>query len=594
MRRSGGPLRRGGGAGARATRWSAVALLAGLIAAGGAVPALASDPPAGGEAGSGQAPTLPGPQTGFNPNGGFGGAATFVPVPIDPAVVPEPPTNEALPAQVDEKGPFEQQISCDPETRPGVLAFAYLVSGHYGRPAFSGARPCIDYASFHHDGRALDWPLNAGDPADRRIADAVIVWLTADEGEVAKRFGIEYLIWNGLIWNNNTGGWTYYTGSPHTDHIHFSFTWDGAQMRTSWWTGVAVTEPDLGPCDVTPWQYAALHQVPRVKACDPAAVTAAPSTGMGRVRPGESGAGVVLLQEVLGLEPTGVLDDATRAALIDWQLEQGIPATGVADEFSYAAAMGWELAPLPPDALAVPPAEWQTTAFTPYLRTTVKQGDSGRAVTVLQKALGVEADGSFGPLTAEALAEWETTIPVLEAQAARRGDEPAAVTPLTWLLLERATHPTIAVRDVALELGSLDEQADPDGELVRRATMEGRSDSPYSGGAVTLLQQLLGIEDDGSFGPATQASVMEVQEAAGLEPTGTVDGPTWAAVEAVALEEGRVEGAPGAAEAAAQAKKDKAEAKEKKARERAEAKEKAAEKRAAARRAHEAATEGAS
>ncbi|GAA1172844.1 hypothetical protein GCM10009584_12270 [Ornithinimicrobium humiphilum] len=529
------------------------------------LPALGDDPQ-----GDGSTSSAPGtPRTGFGPNGGFGGAAAFVPVPIDPAVVPEPPTKEDLPSQVDEKGPFEQQISCDPESRPGVLAFALLVSDHYGRPNFSGARSCIDYASFHHDGRALDWPLAAGDPTDRQIADAVLVWLTADEGEMAKRFGIEYMIWNGLIYNTNSASWTYYTGNPHTDHIHFSFTWDGALMRTSWWTGVAVTEPDLGPCDVTPWQYAALHRVPRTTPCDPTAIATAPSTGIGRVRPGESGPGVRMLQEALGLDTTGVLDAKTREALIVWQEEHGIPATGVADDFSYAVALGQEVGPLPADALAVEREDWQTTDFTPYLRTTLTEGDTGEAVKVLQEALGVEADGSFGPITAKALSDWEQTDPVLKSQASRRGDGPAAVTPLTWLLLERATHPTLAIRDVELEHGSLDEQADPDGELVKRATMEGRSDSPYMGGAVTLLQELLGIEADGSFGPATEKAVKAVQEAAGLEATGVVDGPTWAAIETVALEEGRVEGAPGTVEAM---KKAKAEA-EKKAKAKKEAEE---------------------
>ncbi|GGK56360.1 peptidoglycan-binding protein [Ornithinimicrobium pekingense] len=564
-------------------------MLAGVIAAGGALPALADDPPVEGDQGAGPAPAapaVPGPRTGFTPNGGFGGSASFVPVPADPDVVPEPPTREGLPEQVDEKGPFAQQISCDPATRPGVTAFALLVSSHYDRPSFSGARPCIDYASFHHDGRALDWPLNAWDSADRQIADAVISWLVADDGEVAKRFGIEYLIWNGLIWDNNSGRWSYYTGNPHTDHIHFSFTWDGAQMRTSWWTGVAVTEPDLGPCDVTPRQYAALHQAPRTSACDAATVAAVPSTGLARVRPGESGSGVAMLQEVLELEPTGVLDEATRRALVEWQEEHDIPATGVADEFSYAVATGQELAPLPPDALAVPRQEWQTTAFTPHLRTTLTQGDEGEAVTVLQEALGVEADGSFGPLTAKALTEWEQTVPVLKVQASRRGDAPATVTPLTWVLLERAAHPTLVIRDVELEHGDLDEQADPDGELAKRATVEGRSDSPYMGGAVTLLQQLLGVDDDGSFGPGTEAAVIEVQKAAELEPTGVVDGPTWAAVEAQALEAGRVDGAPGAT-ATAEKKAAEKKAAEKKAAEKKAAEKKAAEKKAAEKKAAE-------
>lgn len=540
-----------------ATALSAVALVAGLTMPSSADQAEESSSSTDSGLGA-QTPSDPG--TGFNPNGGFGGAAQFVPVPADPSVVPAPPVNENLPEQVDVKGPFEQQISCDPNDRPGVTAFALLVTSHYGRPVFSGARPCIDYASFHHDGRALDWPLNAFDAQDRQIADAVIVWLTDNDGEMAKRFGIEYLIWNGLIWNNNTGAWSVYTGSAHTDHIHFSFTWDGALMRTSWWTGVAVTQPDLGPCDVTPWQYAALHQVPRLEACD-AVQASVPSTGYGRVRPGESGPGVAMLQERLGLEATGVLDTRTREALVDWQAEQGIPATGVADDYSYATALGWEIGDLPDAALAVPRAEWQTSDFTPFLRTTVTEGDEGEAVKVLQRALGAEPDGSFGPKTAAALAEWEQTVPVLAAQAERRGDGPAVVTPLTWVLLERATHPTMAVRDVTLRNGSLDIEADPDGALAQKATLEGRAGTPYSGGAVGLLQRLLGLEDDGSFGPKTEAAVIEVQQEAGLEPTGEVDGPTWAAVEAVAIREGTVVLAPGAAEvaekAAEQAKEEK-------------------------------------
>lgn len=587
----GGPAHRGSGLAGQVVRLSASALLVGALTTGLNLPATAQDDTGGATSGAAPAP-LPGtPGTGFGPNGGFGGPATFVPVPADPAVVPEPPTNDNLPAQVDEKGPFEQQISCDPVDRPGVTAFALLVSDHYDRPAFSGARPCIDYASFHHDGRALDWPLSAGNSADRQIADSVITWLTRDNGEMAKRFGIEYLIWNGLIWSNDTGGWRYYTANPHTDHIHFSFTWDGALMRTSWWTGVAVTEPDLGPCDVTPWQYAALHQVPRTTACDTSVLAPAPDTGYARVRPGESGPGVSMLQKMLDLPVTGVLDPETRRVLMTWQAEQELPVTGVADQFTYAAALGWALAPLPDAARAVPREEWQTTEFTPYLRTTLALGDQGEAVAVLQEAIGAEPDGSFGPKTAKALADWEKTVPVLAEQAERRGDGPATVTPLTWLLLERAAHPTLAVRDVVLQRGSLDMQADPDGQLAASAHVAGRADSPYAGGAVVLLQQLLGIDDDGSFGPLTEKAVIELQKSADLEPTGVVDGATWAALEKLALEEGRLDGAPGAAEAAKRAEKKAAEEKaEQEKAERAEkkAKEKAAKEKAAQER-HEAA-----
>ena len=580
MRASGGPFRRGSGAAGSAGRWAAATALAGLLALGPGLPASADDAAVGqGQDQAGADATTPAPAptpslggAGYGTNGGFGGQATFVPVPADPSVVPEPPVNKHLPEQVDEKGPFEQQISCDPADRPGVTAFALLVSDHYDRPTFFGARPCIDYASFHHDGRALDWPLNVGDPADRQIADSVIVWLTDNGGEMANRFGIEYLIWNGLIWSQDRG-WQYYTGNPHTDHIHFSFTWDGAEMRTSWWTGVAVTEPDLGPCDVNPWHYAPLHTVPRVGPCEVDTTPVAPETGLARVRPGETGAGVSMLQEVLGLPTTGLLDEKTRTALIEWQREHEVPVTGVADDFTYAVALGWDIATLPEAALGVARAAWQTTEFTPYLRTTLAEGDEGKAVKVLQTAIGAEPDGSFGPKTAAALAEWEKTVPVLAEQADRRGDGPAVVTPLTWLLLERAVHPTIAVRDVELQIGDLDMAADPDGTLAAEAAAAGRTDSPYAGGAVTLLQGLLGVDDDGTFGPKTEAAVKDLQDGAEIEPTGVVDGPTWVALEKEALEEGRVPEGPGAAVA-----HERERVKEAKAKKAAEAKKKAEKK----------------
>src|SRR5699024_10877320 len=146
---------------------------------------------------------------------------------------------------------------------------------------------------------------------------------------------------------------------------------------------------------------------------------------------------------------------ATRAALMAWQNEQRIPETGVADDFTYAAAEGWDLPDLPESALGVAPKKWQKTEFTSLRRTTLTEGDKSDAVKVMQAAIGAEPDGSFGPKTAAALLKWEKTIPELAVQAQRRGDGPASVTPLTWVFLERAVYPTIAVRDVELEIGDL-------------------------------------------------------------------------------------------------------------------------------------------
>ncbi|QFG67413.1 hypothetical protein FY030_00565 [Ornithinimicrobium pratense] len=461
--------------------------------------------------------------------------------------MPAPPVNEFLPVEVDELGPYTRQFSCDPQDRPGITAFALLVFEHYDRPGYSGSRPCVPYNSFHHDGRALDWVLNAHDPMDRRLGDAVAQWLTENDGEMAARFGIENLIWNRQVWDR-WNGWQIYAGHPHDDHIHFAFTWDGAQMNTSWWTGVAVTQPDLGPCEIA-GQYSALHVFPRRQAC-PSADVLPPLTGLPQVQPGGADTGLATLQEKLGVPATGVLDNETRNALVQWQLEHDVPATGVPDDLTQAGLQGLSLPDLALGLQAVLPQEWQKTEFTPYLRTTLTEGDTGPAVVLLQEALGAEPDGDFGPLTAQALREWEDTVPVLQIQAERRGEEPAVVTPLTWTLLERAVHPTIDLRDLELREGDVDQAADPDGVHESQEPQYAEDGAPiptYAGGAVTFLQTLLGVEADGDFGPLTAETVREVQQAAELEATGVVDGPTWRAVEAAAVEAGHVPGPPGLA-----------------------------------------------
>ncbi len=191
---------------------------------------------------------------------------------------------------------------------------------------------------------------------------------------MAKRFGIQSIIWNERVWRSYEDiGWRGYVGqSAHTDHVHFSFTWDGAAMRTSWWTGVAVETPDLGPCRVLAGQYAAIPQAPRFEPC-PTDQLLAPQTGYFNVRPGSTGGGVGLLQPLLEVEQTGVLDATTREALIAWQGEQGVPVTGVLDQMTYAAALGWEMPELPEAAWAVEQPDHMVTEFTPYKRVQLKE-----------------------------------------------------------------------------------------------------------------------------------------------------------------------------------------------------------------------------
>lgn len=435
---------------------------------------------------------------------GYGGRATgpqeLQLLPDDPAFpVPAPLTNENLPAEVDALPPLGDNLLCDPTERPGVVAFGDLISTHYGRPYYTTWRACTGVRSLHHENRALDWPLNAYDPHDRRLGDAVVAWLTDNDGEMAARFGIRSIIWNHQTWHlGDETGWRGYIGqSPHTDHIHFSFTWDGAQMRTSWWTGVAVTQPDLGPCAVVAGAYAAPPQGVRTEPCEQVSTITLPDTGYAQVLPGGTGAGVDLIQPLLDVAPSGVLDEATRTALVQWQDAQGIPQTGVLDQFTYAAALEWELPEFPDEARVVPSSEHQETELTPYHSLVLSEGDSGEAVTALQLALGVEADGRFGPQTSTALSEFTAEVGLADM---------GHTTPAVWVMLERRAYPTLPFRHIELGLGD-------------------------EGPEVVLLQAQLGLDPDGRFGPQTEAAIVAAQTASDLPQTGVVDAATWAVVD---------------------------------------------------------------
>ena len=139
---------------------------------------------------------------------------------------------------------------CDPRPRPGVMAFATLMTTHYAMGSVSLiGRTCGSGPSEHYDGRAWDWMLGVNNPSQEAVAQSVLAWLTAPDkngvqGAMARRFGIMYIIHNRKMWRSYAPerGWApYYGVSPHTDHIHFSFNFNGAAGRTSWWTGMAAT-----------------------------------------------------------------------------------------------------------------------------------------------------------------------------------------------------------------------------------------------------------------------------------------------------------------------------------------------------------------
>lgn len=265
-------------------------------------------------------------------------AATEAPPSTDR--VPAPPT-KSLPGTLDAAPGWQATMSCDPNNKPGMVAFAELISDHYDRPSYSTSRRCIaGNNSQHGEGRAVDWGMNAFNAQDKAIGDAAATWLTKNNGEMARRFGIMSVIWNKKSWYlHSPGSWRTYTGpSPHTDHLHISFTWDGAMKRTSWWSGRAVTQIDYGPCRVYSLQYAPRYTSRRNSSC-PTNLPAPPRTDYPVVLPGARSDTVATAQAHLGFTGTdvdGSFGPTTLARLLSHQRSSGVPVTGVLDNATWA------------------------------------------------------------------------------------------------------------------------------------------------------------------------------------------------------------------------------------------------------------------
>lgn len=128
---------------------------------------------------------------------------------------------------------------------------------------------------------------------------------------------------------------------------------------------------------------------------------------------GDSGKVVRIAQRALGVKPvSGYFGPKTRKAVKQFQAGMGLPKTGMIATWTWAALGGDIVAKAekatgsndgytagdPPEARSVEP---------PIL----EQGDTGEAVAVVQRALGVEpASGYFGPKTAAAVRDFQSSV----------------------------------------------------------------------------------------------------------------------------------------------------------------------------------------
>jgi hypothetical protein len=165
------------------------------------------------------------------------------------------PASPSFGPVMDPPGSYEGQSKCSPDAKPGVVAFQQMVLAEYPGTGAGGIGRDCSYGgqSEHKEGRAWDWGVSAADATHRTAVNDLLGWLFAtdrygNEHALARRLGIMYVIWNKRIWFPYSGWSTYCemkkgacvaddggARSPHTDHVHFSFTWAGARKQTSFW-----------------------------------------------------------------------------------------------------------------------------------------------------------------------------------------------------------------------------------------------------------------------------------------------------------------------------------------------------------------------
>jgi len=158
---------------------------------------------------------------------------------------------------------------------------------------------------------------------------------------------------------------------------------------------------------------------------------------------------------------------------------------------------------------------------------TIRQGSTGPDVVLWQKIVGVTADGVFGPKTDAATRKWQSDYGL---------PADGIVGPLTWTAAQTASGlgaVATAIPTATPAPGATIPVAAPGASslLGPHATIQQGSTGPD----VTLWQSIIGVTQDGKFGPNTAAATRTWQARHGLTADGVVGPKTWAAAQGAAI-----------------------------------------------------------
>src|SRR4051794_30624176 len=115
---------------------------------------------------------------------------------------------------------------------------------------------------------------------------------------------------------------------------------------------------------------------------------------------GAAGRAVATIQERVHAPPDGEFGPLTAAAVKKWQRRHDVEPTGVVDAETWAA--------LPADVVLAACGQQAHGTGVGQTCAHLHEGSTGPAVSVLQKAVGTDVDGEFGPATAAAVTKAQT------------------------------------------------------------------------------------------------------------------------------------------------------------------------------------------
>ena len=288
--------------------------------------------------------------------------------PAAAATVHAPATPAGLPAAIEPLAAYAEQTACSPVPKAGTVKLDHLLKATYPDTSSNTVYACgtDGTRSEHYDGRAIDWMVSALNAHTKAEAQSFLTWLLASDARgnkfaMARRLGVQYVIFNNRMWGSWSGTWEQYNGcyslktpaydnSCHRTHVHISLGWNGGNGLTSFWRK-QVYATDYGPCRPADLNWTSYTGKRNPSGCPDYATVAAPKTATATKRSliyysgapmrhsWLGGPAVTAVQQALHVPATGTFGLSTLSAVRRFQAAHHLWVSGIVTANTWRALL---------------------------------------------------------------------------------------------------------------------------------------------------------------------------------------------------------------------------------------------------------------